>query len=628
METENREEKRGMRNEPRTEETARVYRPRTLTRRAEPAGNDAESAQPVRNENQTEQMEQNQEARQFERAQNDYRSERNEGYGQNSVQSYRPRTYRPHADADSASVNSEQTAGEHAQSTQQAQSQDEGFAWSEKPYVPVNQDDEDRPRRNFDRHDDRGNDRGYDRDRRPYGRSDDRGYDRDRRPYDRDRRDDRRDDRAFGRPRRPFDRRDDRSDDRGYDRQRRPYDRRDDDRGYSSERRSYDRSYDRPYDRRDDRGFDRDRRSFDRRDDRGYDRGYDRDRNYDRPRRPYERRDERDGDRGYDRPRRPYERRDDRSFDRRDGYSRNSRQSNFGPRRPDRDRRFDRDDRTFRTSTRNFDPKRNRKKIFDFSDENYNFDEKLPPITNVINEEDAAKGLIRLNKYIANSGVCSRREADEYIQNGQITVNGEVVTTLGSKVKREDEICLKGHRLIAERKVYILMNKPKDYVTTTDDPHAEHTVMDLLQGACEERIYPVGRLDRNTTGVLLFTNDGELTKRLTHPSFNKKKVYHVTLDRPVDENDLERIFRGMELDGEKIDVDAIDYVVGSDGSEVGIELHSGQNHVVKRLFEKLNYNVDKLDRVYFAGLTKKKLPRGQWRFLEPKEINMLKMGRF
>ena len=235
---------------------------------------------------------------------------------------------------------------------------------------------------------------------------------------------------------------------------------------------------------------------------------------------------------------------------------------------------------------------------------------------------------MRLNKYIANSGICSRREADEYIQNGQITVNGEVVTTLGSKVKRDDAVCFKGKQLQSERKVYILMNKPKDYVTTVEDPHATHTVMELLEGACEERVYPVGRLDRNSTGVLLFTNDGDLTKKLTHPSFKKKKVYNVQLDRKVTEDDLERIFNGIELDGEKVEVDAVDYTVDSDGTEVGIEIHSGQNRVVRRLFESLNYRVDKLDRVYFAGLTKKKLSRGQWRFLEPKEINMLKMGRF
>ena len=271
---------------------------------------------------------------------------------------------------------------------------------------------------------------------------------------------------------------------------------------------------------------------------------------------------------------------------------------------------------------------RSRKKVFDFSNDIEPETIALKPAMPPINEADAAQGLVRLNKYIANSGLCSRREADEYIQNGQITVNGEVVSTLGAKVNSTDEICFKGKKLESERRVYIVMNKPKDYVTTVDDPHAAHTVMELLEGACSERIYPVGRLDRNSTGVLLFTNDGDLTKKLTHPSFRKRKIYQVTLDRKVSEADLETIFSGIELDGERIEVDAIDYTANSDGTEVGIEIHSGQNRVVRRLFESLNYRVDKLDRVYFAGLTKKNLPRGTWRFLEPKEISMLKMGRF
>jgi len=236
--------------------------------------------------------------------------------------------------------------------------------------------------------------------------------------------------------------------------------------------------------------------------------------------------------------------------------------------------------------------------------------------------------LIRLNRYIANSGVCSRREADELIANGQVTVNGKVVTELGTKVRRDDVVMYKGKRLTAERKVYILLNKPKDYVTTVDDPHAKHTVMELIEGACDVRVYPVGRLDRNSTGVLLLTNDGDLTTRLTHPSFKKRKIYHVGLDRKVRPDDLNRILEGIELDGEKIQVDAIDYVEGSDGSEVGIEIHSGQNRVVRRIFESLGYKVTKLDRVYFAGLTKKNLPRGKWRFLTEKEVNMLKMNRF
>lgn len=244
---------------------------------------------------------------------------------------------------------------------------------------------------------------------------------------------------------------------------------------------------------------------------------------------------------------------------------------------------------------------------------------------NLDREDD---GLIRLNKYIANSGLCSRREADELIQGGMISVNGEVITQLGSRVNPQDEICYKGKTLESERKVYILLNKPKDYVTTVDDPHAKRTVMDLIDGACDERVYPVGRLDRNSTGVLLLTNDGEMTKKLTHPSFLKKKIYYVELDKKVSIEDLEKIRNGVEVDGEILKVDAVDYTEESDGTEVGVEIHTGQNRVVRRIFESLFYRVVKLDRVYFAGLTKKNLPRGKWRFLTQKEINMIKMNRF
>lgn len=237
-------------------------------------------------------------------------------------------------------------------------------------------------------------------------------------------------------------------------------------------------------------------------------------------------------------------------------------------------------------------------------------------------------GLIRLNKYIANSGLCSRREADEYITKGQITVNGVEVRELGVKVKLTDEVRFKDKALDPEKKVYILLNKPKDYVTTVEDPNATRTVMDLIQGACEQRVYPVGRLDRNSTGLLLFTNDGELTKQLTHPSFLKKKIYEVGLERNVKPEDMDAIRNGIDLDGEKVAADAIEYVDDNDKSIIGIEIHSGQNRVVRRIFEQLNYRVQKLDRVYFAGLTKKNLPRGKWRFLTVKEVAMLKMTRF
>ena len=358
-----------------------------------------------------------------------------------------------------------------------------------------------------------------------------------------------------------------------------------------------------------------------------------------RPFRSNDRFEHRDDDRRPFRSNDRFERRDDdrrpfRSndrFERRDDDRRPFRSNNRFERRDDDRRPFRSNDRfgkaKFGQRFEEAKP-RSRKKVFDFSNDIEPETIALKPAMPPINEADAAQGLVRLNKYIANSGLCSRREADEYIQNGQITVNGEVVSTLGAKVNSTDEICFKGKKLESERRVYIVMNKPKDYVTTVDDPHAAHTVMELLEGACSERIYPVGRLDRNSTGVLLFTNDGDLTKKLTHPSFRKRKIYQVTLDRKVSEADLETIFSGIELDGERIEVDAIDYTANSDGTEVGIEIHSGQNRVVRRLFESLNYRVDKLDRVYFAGLTKKNLPRGTWRFLEPKEISMLKMGRF
>ncbi len=238
------------------------------------------------------------------------------------------------------------------------------------------------------------------------------------------------------------------------------------------------------------------------------------------------------------------------------------------------------------------------------------------------------EGYIRINKYIANSGLCSRREADEYIQKGYISINGEVVKEVGTKVKLTDEVCYRGKKLDPEKKVYILLNKPKDYVTTVEDPNASRTVMDLIVGACDQRVYPVGRLDRNSTGLLLFTNDGELTTRLTHPSFMKKKIYEVGLDKSVKQEDMNTIRTGVEIEGEMVAADAIEYVDTNDKSVIGIEIHSGQNRIVRKIFEKLGYRVYKLDRVYFAGLTKKNLPRGKWRFLTPKEVNMLKMNRF
>ena len=235
---------------------------------------------------------------------------------------------------------------------------------------------------------------------------------------------------------------------------------------------------------------------------------------------------------------------------------------------------------------------------------------------------------IRLNKYLANAGVCSRREADEFITSGAVSVNGTVVTELGTKVKRSDEVRFHDEPVTIEKKVYILLNKPKDYVTTSDDPQQRKTVMDLVKDACPERIYPVGRLDRNTTGVLLLTNDGELASKLTHPKFLKKKVYHVFLDKNVNTEDLQKIADGIELEDGEVHADAIEYADERDHSQVGIEIHSGRNRIVRRIFEHLGYRVVKLDRVQFAGLTKKNLRRGDWRFLTEKEVETLRSGMF
>ena len=235
---------------------------------------------------------------------------------------------------------------------------------------------------------------------------------------------------------------------------------------------------------------------------------------------------------------------------------------------------------------------------------------------------------IRLNKYLANAGVCSRREADEFIAAGVVKVNGEIVTELGTKVKRSDVVHFHDQQISIEKKVYVLLNKPKDYVTTSDDPQNRKTVMDLVKDACRERIYPVGRLDRNTTGVLLLTNDGELASKLAHPQYLKKKVYHVWLDKNVTAADMRLIADGVTLDDGEIRADAIEYASETDRKQVGIEIHSGRNRIVRRIFESLGYKVLKLDRVFFAGLTKKNVRRGDWRFLTEQEVNMLRMGAF
>ncbi len=267
----------------------------------------------------------------------------------------------------------------------------------------------------------------------------------------------------------------------------------------------------------------------------------------------------------------------------------------------------------FRPRTADYDPnaKYSMKKRIEYKEEH--FDPMEP---------------VRLNKFLANAGVCSRREADEFIQAGVVTVNGNVVTELGTKVLRTDEIKFHEQPVSLEKKVYVLLNKPKDHVTTSDDPQQRKTVMDLVKNACTERIYPVGRLDRNTTGVLLLTNDGDLASKLTHPKFLKKKVYHVYLDKNVTAHDLQQIRDGIMLDDGEIKADAVEYADPVDKKQVGIEIHSGKNRIVRRIFESLGYRVTKLDRVLFAGLTKKNLRRGDWRYLTEEEVDRLRMGSY
>ena len=267
----------------------------------------------------------------------------------------------------------------------------------------------------------------------------------------------------------------------------------------------------------------------------------------------------------------------------------------------------------FRKPTPGYDPnaKYSLKKRIEYKEENYDPNEP-----------------VRLNKFLANAGVCSRREADEFIQAGVVTVNGEIVTELGTKVLRTDEVKFHEQPVTIAKKVYVLLNKPKDYVTTSDDPQQRKTVMDLVKGACPERIYPVGRLDRNTTGVLLLTNDGDMASKLTHPKFLKKKIYHVYLDKNVTARDLQQIAEGIVLEDGEIKADAVEYADPVDKKQVGIEIHSGKNRIVRRIFESLGYKVTKLDRVQFAGLTKKNLRRGDWRYLTEDEVDRLRMGAY
>lgn len=249
-----------------------------------------------------------------------------------------------------------------------------------------------------------------------------------------------------------------------------------------------------------------------------------------------------------------------------------------------------------------------------------------PKITVTLKKDQELREAMRLNRFLSIAGVCSRRDADEHIKAGEVTINGEVITELGTKVGKKDTVFFQGKQIYAERKVYILLNKPKDFITTVDDPRGKRTVIDLIKNACEERVYPVGRLDRMTTGVLLLTNDGELTARLTHPKYNHKKIYHVFLDKAFTKNDFIALSEGIELEDGFIKPDQISFVEGQSKKEIGIQIHSGRNRIVRRMFEHFGYKVMKLDRVYFAGLTKKNIPRGKWRFLDEKEVKILKMS--
>ncbi len=420
-----------------------------------------------------------------------------------------------------------------------------------------------------------------------------------------------------GRDDRPFDKRDN---------TRKPFKRRDDDRDSSegrTERKPFERRENKPFDKRDNtrkpfkrRDDDRDssegrteRKPFERRESRPFD-------NRDNTRKPFKRRDDdRDSSEGRT-ERKPFERRESRPFDKRD----NTRKP-FNRRDDDRDSSEERGDRKpyARRDERTPD-----KRVDSQITSPYSKKKQLEHKKKNIAFEDG----VRLNRYIANAGICSRREADGHIAKGLVQINNVVVKELGTIVNIGDSVKFNGKIITPEKKVYVLLNKPKDFVTTVDDPHAKRTVLDLVASACTERIYPVGRLDRMTTGVLLLTNDGDLTKQLTHPAHNKKKIYHVYLDKPFIKEDMIKLAEGVELEDGKAFADKISYVGLESKSEVGVEIHSGKNRVIRRMFAHLGYEVEKLDRVYYGGLTKKGITRGKWRFLSEKEIGILKMGSY
>jgi 23S rRNA pseudouridine2605 synthase len=536
----------------------------------------------------------------------------------------------------------------------------------------------DRPRGDFNR-DNRGEGRSFDRPRGDFNRDNNRGegrsFDRPRGDFNRD--NNRAEGRSFDRPRPDFNRDENRGEGRSFDRPRGDFNRDNNREGRSFDRPRGDfnrdnnregRSFDRPRgdfnrdNNREGRSFDRPRPDFNRDNNRGEGRSFDRPRpdfnrdskpgegrSFDRPR-PDFNRDNRGEGRSFDRPRGDFNRegnREGRSFDRpRPDFNRDNRGEGRSFDRPRGDfnrdgnregRSFDRprygDDRGPRSFDRNGGGDRygDRKpyqrdvaKMFGKGPEQRKRSRPGPLDVPTKPETIIFDGPMRLNRYIANSGICSRRRADELITAGEILVNGTAVTELGSRVNPGDTVTYQGKVLTLETLVYVLLNKPKDFITTLDDPEERRTVMSLVKNATDERIVPVGRLDRNTTGLLVLTNDGELTQKLTHPSNNIAKVYDVVLDKPLTQADFDKISVGVTLEDGLATVDAIAFPNPADKTEVGLEIHSGRNRIVRRIFESLGYDVVKLDRVYYAGLTKKDLPRGNWRYLSPKEITRLK----
>lgn len=506
-----------------------------------------------------------------------------------------------------------------------SRSTEDGSFGERKPYERRDRESRnDRPAREgrpFERRE-----RSSERSDRPFNR-DSRSGERSDRPFNRDNRSGERSDRPFNR------------DNRSGERSDRPFRRSDsDDKPFRGDRGG--NREDKPF--RSDRGEDRGSRPF-----RG-ERGGERSEHFTRSDRPFQGdrgssrgergdrpfRSDRDGERGG----KPF--RGDRSSDRGERLFRGDRNSDRGERPFRGDRNSERGERPFRkegfaergnTPYRKFD-----KPEVDFDDNEMGLERaqiefksrrKHIQVYEPKSYEEEVNKPVRLNRFIANAGICSRREADTFIQAGVVSINGTIVTELGTKVNPTDEVRFNDEIIKGERKVYLLLNKPKDYITTTDDPNARQTVMEIVSGACKERIYPVGRLDRNTTGVLLMTNDGELATRLLHPSSNKKKVYHVHLDRKISPDDLQRICDGVDLEDGNAYADSAS-IVADDPKQVGIEIHSGKNRIVRRMFEHLNYNIVKLDRVYFAGLTKKGLGRGEWRMLNEKEVEMMKRGAY